>query len=369
MKQTVSLFPFDRASLPLLRNNFYPDDWQFTHLISPKGYGFDGKDASIIDYGEPLNIDVTSEFKDALSKSDAILFVSPESKYNFEKDILPRIYEAIDAKKNIYLAIKLDTQTLNKIYNYAGENKTLIILFTSSEHSEVDININIDKNPNYDIDLTTPVVFVMGLSSGLNKFASQVYLYNYFKVQGYKPLLISSREYGALGGCLSIPDFMFAPMDEIKKVNLFKNYVKKLEISYNPDVFIIGIPGGLIPLDSKTTNQFGITAFEISRAIKPDATLLCVYTEEFSEEYWKNISAICKYRFSSEITACVRYNALFLFSALGSIEDSKFLMYDPKVSTYKIGVTPFPIFEDKDIAEACKYILTNLEDNATSEAF
>lgn len=365
MKEKILVYPFDRHFLPIMRYHFLPNEWVITHLVSPGGWGIDGNDAGSIDFGSPLHIEIEADFLACLSDCDGVFFTQSEKKIDFEKFLLPKILRSIEAGKNIYTNIELFKESYAQIKDLCSKNNVSFDYY-SNNLDEYSINLN----NSIALELSAPVISVMGLIEGLNKFETQVSLHKFLLEKGYNSLLLTSRSYGSLGKCYSVPSFMFSKkMSEPDKIIALKHFVKDLEIKTNPDVIILGVPGGLLPFDNINHNNFGITAFEITRAIKPDATLLCAYTENFSSEYWDYIRSICKFRFSSDLTACIRTNALLIFSGLGSPDESKFMIYDPKEKQYPLEETEFPIFEADHSLSAYDCVLNSLAENAESESF
>lgn len=364
MTENILVYPFDRHFLPLLRCKFYPVDWNISALISPHGWGLTGIDAGTIDFGQQLGITIESDFITSLNSCDSVLFTQSENYISFNSVILPNILAAIQAHKNIYTTLELSHSQFSLISELCLENKLLFKYFSN----------NIDETQSVESKflskINTPIVAIESLVSGLNKFEVQVLFHKFLIDKGYKSLLISSRSYASIGGCLAIPNFMFTnKLLEYQKIIYFNNFIANLETSFEPDAIILGIPGGILPFDRNNHNYFGITPFELTRAIEPDATILCMYTENFTPDYIKTITNICKYRFSSDITSGIMYNQLLIFSSLSSNEDSKQLLYNPKTSTYNCNSFDFPIYPHDECCKAFENVLDTLSDNTETEVF
>ncbi len=364
MNEKILIYPYDRHFLPIIKYQAHPTNWQICKLVSPLGWGLNGKDAGSVDFDEPLGIIIESDFTKCLTECSAVFFTQSEMQLDFEKFIKPKILKAVKSNKNIYTNITLSDEQYNEFSNICRESNVQFKYYCNSFEKKC---IN-DYDPDYRIE--TPIVTIMGMLEGINKFEVQLLLHKFFTEQGYNSVLVSSRNYSMQNSCFPIPAFMFDnTCSEIEKILSFKKFIIDIEKKYRPDVIIIGIPGGIIPFDDVDHNGFGVTAFEITRAIKPDATVLCTYTENFSSTHWEHIKNICRFRFSSEITVAVRYNMLLVFSGLGSSDESKFLLFDPKEKDFPITSAIPEMINRSESQQMCEIILNTLAENATSESF
>ena len=153
----------------------------------------------------------------------------------------------------------------------------------------------------YIFDISKPVILVFGLGESLDKFEIQVSLRDEFLKRGYKVSQVGSREGCELFGFHSFPDFMYSrSISESNKVVLFNHFIKNIEETENSDVLIIGVPGGIMPFNKTITNKFGILAYEICQAIRPDATILSTYLYDDYNHLEKLVNII-QYKFNIEI--------------------------------------------------------------------
>ena len=94
------------------------------------------------------------------------------------------------------------------------------------------------------------------------------------------------------------PQFMFDPINDEKKIEMFRSFIYFIQEKEHPDVIIIGIPGASLPINEYVPMGYGITNYLTSMAIRPDFSIVCAYYNPFIEE---NICNIYKYRYNQKI--------------------------------------------------------------------
>ncbi|GGF94574.1 hypothetical protein GCM10010912_44410 [Paenibacillus albidus] len=300
MKNDVLIYPYDSSFAPILRSNNFIDKFNEIHLCSLNGSGLCGKDASIADGGSALNLVVKKDFDALLSIVDTVIFTEVDSYIDFEWSLYPKIKMAIDAHKKIINLAPLSPQIREELRINSIENEVLFEDYSNNPDSTID-EINCREGI---LNINTPVIVVMGLSNSTGKFTTQINIKKQLEESGYKISMIGSRSYCEFLGYHSFPNFMTErKFDDVEKIFLFNKYIKNIEKSENPDVIVICIPGGIVPYDNKIHNNFGITAFLVSQAVVPDASVLCLFHEDFTAKYLELIGNTVKYRFGFEIDA------------------------------------------------------------------
>lgn len=306
MKRTdnILIYPFDKYSLPYLRHKHLIDGHHICQIVSPQGWGLSGKDASCESKGNSglLNMTVSSDFNKALASCDTAWFVESERQLDFQKHIYPKIVTAIKQGKNIIIGktvpdhIEKEIRSLcNKhsvSYGYDYKESRTILNFLESEHNFGERLIGIN----------TPVVFVLGTGEKMQKFEIQLSLREGFINAGYKVSQVGSRDFCELMQFHSIPGELYKKnMTEYEKIIFFNRYVKTIEREENPDIFIIGIPGGVMPYNKQFTNRFGFMAYIISHAIEPDIAVLSINYQNWSSDYLKNLEISIEHKLGYSI--------------------------------------------------------------------
>lgn len=203
----------------------------------------------------------------------------------------------IDDKYKTHSFIKHSIEYGKKIID-AGQLNTIEIekLDTISEEQRLEI----------------PVIFVAGVSPYTEKFHVQLALRKRLLDNGYKVSQIGSKEYSGLFGFHSCPVFMSEPMDNTKRILLFRKYVKYIEQNEQPDIIVIGIPGGIMGINRKHHFDFGMTAYMVSQAVEPDYVIMSMlYGQDYTKEQLEEINQCCKYKLNFEIDSFHLSNSFY----------------------------------------------------------
>lgn len=294
-RKRAVIYPYGVEFAPVVRHRKLLSDYELSHLVSPKGWGIVGQDAGQADKGEEIGITVEGDFVEAIDNSDILIVADCNTDDNFKKKIISNIDLAIQKGKDIICALTLDSDVLESIDSKCKENK---LKFKYMKNTTIQLEYDRDNL----LHIETPIVFVAGLTETTNKFEIQLSLREHLIKNGYNVSQIGSRSYCELMGFHSIPDFMCSnQIGEISKIVQFNRYVKEIELSENPDIIIIGIPGGLMPFNKDLTNKFGVEAFLISQAVSPDFTVISVLYDDLQPKYFNMLSTSFKYKYGFNV--------------------------------------------------------------------
>ncbi len=289
-KQRLLVYPYDNDFLATQRHSELLCGYEIVKLVSPSGWGLVGKDSGSAGKCKKTGIAVSGDFKEALKECDTVLFVDSHLKLDFGKTVYPKMLEANTSSRNILCGMDLGNSAKEELSALASSNGTSFSCMGKEKEWIPPI-----KNEIYNID--TSVIFILGIAERTNKFEIQLALRKRLLNEGYKVSQIGTKNYCELFGFHSMPCFMYGnSLPEAEKITLFNHYVKKIEKSENPDVIIIGLPGGTMKFNSKHTNQFGIMAYEISQAVTPDAAVCSVLYEEYKPVFFENVLTSLKYK-------------------------------------------------------------------------
>lgn len=151
-------------------------------------------------------------------------------------------------------------------------------------------------------ELRTPVIMVLGSSIMTQKFDLQLSIRRNLQQAGFRVAQVGTKAYSKLFGFYSIPDWFFdRDYLESEKISMFNKFLKKIEEEENPDVIVVGVPEGIVPLTKKHHFNFGIYAYEICCAVAPDYTILTLPSGEYNEEFLEEMIQVCKYKFNVEL--------------------------------------------------------------------
>lgn len=98
----------------------------------------------------------------------------------------------------------------------------------------------------------------------------------------------------------AFPEFMYQNIQEQEKIIRFNRLCKSIEKKENPDVIIVGVPGGVIPINNEFVNRFGITAIEVGSAINVDIMILNLNYDDYTTNFFDDMRLMAKYKFNVE---------------------------------------------------------------------
>ncbi|MCX7745304.1 MAG: TIGR04066 family peptide maturation system protein [Clostridia bacterium] len=291
-KEKMLIYPFDLETTPLLRHKNLVTHYDIAAVAAPNGWGTNGKDACCTDGGPEIGMKITSNFEKALEACDTVFFAQTEVPLDFNRSIYPRLLKTIEANKNLISCLPLDSEVIKELSKKCEEKGTTFrSLCESSEHKILPHNIE----EIYDINV--PVVFVVGITERTHKFEIQLALREKFLKEGYKVGQIGTKNYCELMDFYSFPHQLFdSNLTESQKIVHFNHYIKRIEVKDKPDVIIIGVPGGTMPINKVFTCKFGVLAYEISQAVVPDVAVVSTSFEDYKPEYFEVLSQSIRYK-------------------------------------------------------------------------
>jgi len=297
MKKKLAIYPYDIELAPLIRHAEMMDEYTVAEIIAPKGWGYTDKDAGVVDGGSLTGYKVGNNFEERIMNCDAVLFSNPANKINFDKLIFPKMIKTIEKGKDVISLADLDPVNTMEIKALCVTREAGFIDYSAGEvYGGGMIN---DESL---LQTEAPVIFILGLGDYTHKFEIQLVLREKIISAGYSVSQIGSRTWSELLGFHPFPRFMFSDsISESRKITGFNRFVKNIERTENPDVILIGIPGGIMPLNDNFTNKFGITAFEVSQAITPDCALLSVYYDDYTRDYFSSLSESLRHKLGFDI--------------------------------------------------------------------
>lgn len=297
-KGKVMVYPFDNEFSAILRHCNLIDGFDIASLVSLNGWGFRGEDAGEIDGGCTAGITVEEDFDTLLQACDALLVNDYSRTTDFYKIIYPRVKSSIMMRKNILCLKHIEEEVENELSVLAHDYK---VRFTNYNKRNVNTHVNnVICNDRLD-KIDTPVVFIIGVAENTHKFDIQLALREELLKNGFNVSQIGTRSYCEFLNFHSFPKFMYMNISELEKIVMFNHYIKYLEIKEQPDIIVIGIPGGIMKINDDYTNKFGIFAYEISQALLPDFTILSTYYEDYKQEYFSKMVNSIKYRFGYDV--------------------------------------------------------------------
>lgn len=333
-------------------------DYELVQIVSPGGWGFSQKDAGFVDGGVDIEIKIDEKIDYDLDFDTILLPVS------IPKEFLSNVYnmilkEAFQKKKRIVCS----EETKQKLSEIAKDDSDSV-----ESINKAAVNVRI-KRMN---DIETPIIVVGGVLEYTQKFSIQLELKKYLENENYQVAFIGSKNYSELFGGFSFPDFMFQKEYERNKILEFHEYVREIDKANQPDVMIIGIPGGLMPYNEKFPGYFGITLYEVMLAIKPDIFILSCLFNNCEEKYLKEMQNVVKYRFGAEID-CFNIAAFQVdeleSDAKNMLQYNKYShdMVDKMIGKVICETPIFNISNGKDGIKLAEYVTNKLSEYSGAE--
>lgn len=277
LMRRLLVYPFSYESLPLARYFESLEGYSKVIPVIEKRVGIpDGVDVAYLDGGAPTGLVVVSDFERAVQSVDDVLFTAEirdeacfAVNFSMAKRLGKRILVCGDFSKRGGLDFK-DCQVLSH----------------SKRETEVDPTHRLRKIP-------VPVVLVTGLGQQCQKFDIQMCLRRKFQEADYNVSQVGTKPFSSLFGFHALPHFPDTPL--WKKIVLYNRYFKDVVDSEDPDMLIVGAPGGVMPIDDRHSELFGETAIAISKSLSPDVAIVSVFQAKLDGELLDGLGEMRNY--------------------------------------------------------------------------
>jgi peptide maturation system protein (TIGR04066 family) len=279
LKQRATVYPYGKEDVQIFRYAHLIDKFEPVCPVAPSGWGEFGMDATEIDGGETCGYKISIDLESALDQTDLLVLTSFKN-YHGEKGNFDAVLEMAGRKVKDMIILELP-----KVYN----QDMLIALKSVGRVKEVYSEQNRIRNLNSRIrhKVEVPVVLVFGDGPFTDKFEVQLALRVELLKRNYRVTQVGSRGYAELFGFHSFPAFMQSlELKEAEKIIGFNQYLKRLEIEEKPDLIVIGVPQGLVPVTEEIHNDFGIVLLEAAAASEPDLLVNTLYNLDYPEKYY-----------------------------------------------------------------------------------
>ncbi len=357
----VAVFPYDNEMYPYLQHNSMLKNINIQVLLSPNGWAM-GKE-SICGYMVQTTLsEVDYRGIDAVWITDSLNKLQDGQLYEVIENMLKH-------NKQILLARAVQKTVYNKISelvkDYSGN---MIDVMKTSEISDIEIS------PMVLHDIYTPIICVAGVGEQTDKFLVQLSTKRYLEEKGYHVVLVSSRKNSVfLNNTYTFPGFMDTNIPSEQKIILYNHFIKKIEQKEKPEVIILGVPEGIMPISKFQVGYFGIHAFEILNAVNPDFLVMCLYGNNVTDKYVTEIKQIVKYKYMTDIECFyISGTAQDVFTVNRSIPIEYFSRKQSDIEDLRIKLESDTdkqekIFTETSVGIMGQYIIDCLNDNAEME--
>lgn len=281
------VYPFSMEDNCITKYRDMLRGYEIASLVCFEGAYENGRDVGEFEEAD-TGLIITDDFNTEIDKCDVVLLLD-KSFNELKEAYIQRINTALSKNKIV--------MTNNKIYDFClkefSGNKNIRIL-----DNVLETGLNYFT---YDKRMTQPdipVITVMSIGESCNKFEAQLDLRKKFQDKGYKILQFGTKDYCDLFGFKKLPSFLMSKnisFDE--KVYMFNYYINREVLKGNYDVVIIGVAGGILPVNRYITNYFGEISLIVSSALNIDINILCSYhNEDINVESLYECRNFCKGR-------------------------------------------------------------------------
>ena len=220
------------------------------------------------------------------------------------------------------------------------------------------------------LEPVSPITVVFGQGINCDKFDTELSFAQTIISRGYRPIVITSNPLGSLFGMFTYPDFMFENAYSFEqKIILMNQYIYDIDQAYRPDIIIIGIPGGYMPLDPVTHNHFGEFASIVASALPVvvDIGILTVYTQNhFPNDYFQALQDVCRMKLDISIDLFVIARQSFEYDE--EFKQTNYYFYDNDFFKHHISPIyqldyPITILGKTDLNNSFDKLIDQLESN------
>lgn len=354
----VAVFPYDYESFPIIKYRNELEKFEVVKIFSLKGWGGVGKGALEIGKDDSKDELIVQDIFDDLKTDQFDTLWLVESEHTLEDSFLFECIEKmVENKIKLFISRKLTKDQLMRIKEICKKEKVHTLLTEEEDEYFADGDEQI-------YNLYTPVISIAGIGQKANKMELQLEVYSRLKQDGYQVCWIASRKEAVLFGGETFPQFMIeSSLSEKDKILKYNHYLKLLEQERKPDVFLIGIPGGIMPITKRHVGNFGIYAYEIFNAVTPDFTIVSLYYSSFKKEYLEELEKLMKYKFSVEVDCFNVSNIEQDAFSMGSILPIEYVMWENKELKDKIEeieAGEFPLFNRMTYESMYQYMIEQL---------
>ena len=362
-KRRALLCTYNLNNYVLIRYRELLKDYEIIGIDIPENKFYKNRDWAYLYMGD----DTGKTFSEKrFGDYEVVILGDGTQKYNFSF-LTKQIVKFSEAGKDICMLYRLSEEHRKIIMEICSDNSVHFYMHTGMK---LDFSkIEIDDKKIY--EMSVPVIMVTGITEQAKKLDCVLSIKSSFENNGYKVGAIGNKNFSDLFGIYAFPEFMYGDMREDKKILYFNTICKNIEHFEKPDVFIIGVPGGMISYNSTFTNFFGILPYEISQAVDPDHIVTIIPYGEYDDHFINEISRMVEYKFGC---GNISYGMTNCFIDLNSSKQENKIQYcnlrseDVKKKTLKVGVEKiFNILSNMQLFEMADSIMEELSYDCSGE--
>jgi len=283
MNKKLALFPMTRDMCAIVRYPMLLREYALSHLLVPDYKRLEGIDISILDGGSQAGMVLSCYSKDKIAECDT-LFVEYDEKL---KD-LSLYKEAINDAKELGKEVILSYMMTKKLETPCESWPEGLPALQSPENDRM-------------YECSVPVIMVFSQGPNIDQFAIELALRKYFIEAGYKVGQIGSREVSRFFGFSGMPGFIYEQRNAYEIILKLNKYINDLEKAEEPELMIIGVPGGIMKYSNNILQGLGLLPFIVSNAVKSDVSILGMYHSIYIKDFFDNMCTFGQYRLGCPI--------------------------------------------------------------------
>lgn len=369
-KKKLVIFPADCKCVPIINIDKFDCKYCIGQFVAPRLSNLIGKDIAYADNRPEIGFMVSDNFESALNENDALFMCDSQYK---SKELVTQRNEVMDLAigqgKDIICTDITGTNYLN------SKKYEKIIPCNDKDFQEQFLIFNksrISHNFKYH-EPNCKIIFVGDLIGGSDSLDLTISICANLRKQGINVSCICREAWCTLLGMHPFPDF-FSELKypDKEKVKMLNSYINWIELTEHPQVIVINLPEPFLAYDNVVTNDFGISAFLISRAIQP-THLICATLASFSDHnFISDISKEFEYKFGFGIN-CVHISNGFMDGSTSHLDNSVSVVRLPYESIFASSYEEFDynseiyftnFFQDQLILDRyCNKIKQELSEN------
>lgn len=279
LKPRATIYPFGKDDVQLFRYAHLIEAFEPVCPVAPPGWGLFGMDISEVDGGLPRGCKITTDLENALDQTELLVLTSFKP-FHGERGNFNEALRLATLKNKEVIILELPDSVDQESFTILQNKRLLKKIFPEP----IDINFNSTCRKKLDV----PVMIVFGEGPSTDKFEVQLALRDQMLHRKYKVTQVGSRSYAELFGFHSFPAFMQSlDLSETEKIIRFNQCLKQWETREKPELIIIGVPQGIVPITEELHNDYGMTLLEVAAASEPDLLVNTLYHLDYLPEFYE----------------------------------------------------------------------------------
>ncbi len=328
------IFPYGRDDVQLVRYSTWLGAVGEIAPVSMPGYAVGGLDSTAIDGGRPNGIAISEDFGKAMEGATAVILTGTPAGCGYVETIKREV------RRGTRVAVLDEAlcDELNAELEFAASRDTLWWSPKLESKRAAQRHGNDLLKPTGLALISVPVVLVCSEGPSCRKFEMQLSVVEHLRKLSYRVSMIGSRHYSPFLGApaFPLPDAAFGQGPGVR-IRMLNHLAKHLEVTFSPDVIIVGVPGGFVPITDEVDGGYGLTVEEACCALNPDLAIVAVYfADEITRDSVDAFATGFERRFRLEVLRVVIANSWIDLGQPTSSEDLR-VTYLPNATVARLA--------------------------------